>query len=406
LHRHGDVPSDGPSVQRPGILLLVDEIWGEYGGTEQHLMFLQRRLPQDRLRIHFAAFNGLRGTAPKPFPINPLELGRGCRRGLFGTVQRIRRLAHLIDSRQIDLVHAFSPVAEIAAMVATKLAQRGRVLGVRRNLGYQHSWATRWRSRIVRLLGADYVANCEAAADSAAAMEWIPQRKICIIRNPVVEERVESGLRDPLPRSSLGIAEDEQVVAIVATVRPIKDHDTFIRAARLVADRQPRTRFLIVGHEYDEPTKRLKTLTRELGLEDRVTWVGPLPNPIAVLPNCQVGVLSSLSEAFSNALLEYAAAGLPAVATDVGGAREVVEDGRTGFVVPPRSPELMAEKICRLLDDPMLRAALGNNARQRAESLFSEQRVIEQYLELYDRLIPKRAAAETASPSPETTRVS
>jgi len=111
-----------------------------------------------------------------------------------------------------------------------------------------------------------------------------------------------------------------------------------------------------------------------------------VPNLYSFLHHCDVGVLSSLSEAFSNALLEYAAAGVAAVATDVGGTKEVIEDAETGFIVPPRSPEQMAERICQLLQDEKLRKRLGENARRRAETRFAEEKILRQYSRLYLRL--------------------
>jgi glycosyltransferase involved in cell wall biosynthesis len=120
-----------------------------------------------------------------------------------------------------------------------------------------------------------------------------------------------------------------------------------------------------------------------LGIEGQVSWTGSVANPYSLLPHFDVGVLSSRSEGFSNALLEYAAAGVAAVATDVGGTREIVRDGQTGFLVPPGSPALMAERICRLLRDEQLRARLGENARRRAHARFSEETILGHYSDLY-----------------------
>jgi glycosyltransferase involved in cell wall biosynthesis len=102
-----------------------------------------------------------------------------------------------------------------------------------------------------------------------------------------------------------------------------------------------------------------------------------------------VAVLSSQSEAMSNAIVEYMAAGVATVATSVGGTPEVVEENVTGFLVPPRSPETMANRICRLLEDDALRRQLGENAQRRAQKLWSEDKVLEQYSVLYRRLAGK-----------------
>jgi glycosyltransferase involved in cell wall biosynthesis len=184
-------------------------------------------------------------------------------------------------------------------------------------------------------------------------------------------------------------------VALVATVRPIKDHATFLRAARLVLDRHPGTRFFAIGKHEPPYFTELQSLADELNIAEHVRWFGPVDNPLSILAHCDLGVLSSRSEGFSNALLDYAVAGLATVATDVGGTPEVVEDGRTGFLVPPQSPERMADRICQLLQDAPLRQAFGARAAARAGALFSEQRILNQYSQLYLHLAGKTATASS-----------
>ena len=302
---------------------------------------------------------------------------------------RLRCLVRLIEAGQADVVHAFCRRSELYAILATRWAGRGRVLGVRRNIGYWHSGFSRWTARIVALGGAAYAANCHAAREFAAGVEWIspagasPSLKT---RSPPGGSR--RGWRTCRP-APLGILDGEQVVGMVATVRPIKDYATFLRSARLVLDKHPNTRFLAIGDQEVEYAREMRRLGQDLGIDGRVSWVGPLANPISALPRVDVAVLSSRSEAFSNALLEYAAAGVAAVATDVGGSREIVQDAVTGFLVPPRSPELLADRVCRLLENPALRRQIGQHALSRARELWSEDKILQQYSLFYERLAKK-----------------
>jgi glycosyltransferase involved in cell wall biosynthesis len=381
-----DSDVDAEVYDRINILLLVDEFYAGHGGTEQHILFLLKKLPRGPFRIHFAVLTRIYHGNPALFPVEPVLLRNGCRSGPVGVVQRLHQLASFITRNRIDVVHAFSPVGEIFALLATRLARRGRVLAIRRNTGYWHTRSTLWRARLVRLLGAEYVANCDAAKAFSVSNEWIPPHRLTVIRNPVQLDRLKEGLCDVTTAASLGIQNGEQIVGMVATIRPIKDHATFFRAAQFVVKRCPRTRFLVVGGHLPESMAEVKALTGTLGIERQVSWTGPVSNPFSLLPHFDVGVLSSQSEGFSNALLEYATAGVATVATDVGGTREIVQENQTGFLVPPRSPELMAERICRLLCDESLRGRFGENARRRAETCFSEEKVLRQYSELYLRL--------------------
>ena len=368
---------------RSNILILVDEFHSAFGGTEQHILFLLDKLPCYGFRVHFGVLSRICHGDQSSFPIEPVFLRKGCRAGLVGSVQRLRRLALFIKSNRIDVVHAFSFVSELSALLATRLAGRGRVLTVRRNTGYFHTRSTLWRARLVRFLGADYVANCDAAKAFSVDKEWSPPHRVTVIRNSVRSDRLREGLSNVAEAASLGIQDGEQVVGIVATVRPIKDHATFIQAARLVLKDHPKTRFLVVGWQEPDTFASLQSLVRSLGIEKHFSWTGGVSNPFSLLSHFDVGVLSSRSEGFSNALLEYAAAGIATVATDVGGTREIVQENQTGLLVPPQSPELMASKICKLLSDGKLRKVFGENARQRVEACFSEEKILQQYSELY-----------------------
>ena len=372
------------------ILFLIDDFCGPEGGTEQHLLFLQRELPRDAFDLHFGVLTAIRRFSPESFPVRPVMLGENTCPGPRGALRRLRNLTRLIKAVDANVVHAFFPVSEYYACMAVRMAGRGRVLGVRRNIGYWHTCRSRWTARIVGLCGgAAYVANCEAARRFAARVEWISPRRVCVIQNPVSTRRLQEGLANVPSRSSLGILDGEQVVGMVAAVRPIKDYATFLRTARLVLDKHPRTRFLAIGTEEPAYKDEMQQLARELSIDRQVNWLGPMPNPISVLPLCDVAVLSSQSEAFSNSLLEYAAAGVATVATDVGGVREIVDDGQTGLVVSPQSPEAMAARISQLLADDAFRHALGDNAGHKAKNCFSEEKVLREYAELYRRLARK-----------------
>jgi len=381
-------PAQPPRV--PGdlirILLLIDNFCGPEGGTEQHLLFLQRELPRDRFDLHFGVITGIERMQPEAFPVRPVVLSGSTSPGIRGAWRRLRSLAALVREVEADVIHAFCPRSEIYALLAARLAGRGTVLGVRRNIGYWHTWSTRWLARLVARFGAEYAANCEAAREFAAKTEWIPRRRVTVIRNPVSARRLAEGLARVPPRSSLGALNGEHIVAMVGTVRPVKDYATFLRAANLVLRAHPSARFVVIGSQDLGYFGEMRALAQALRVADRVSWLGAISNPLCYLPLCDVGVLSSQSEAYSNALVEYAAAGLPAVATDVGGSGEIIEDGTTGFLVPAGDAVALAERISRLLSDEALRARLGANARQRVTTRCSQANIISQYATLYGRL--------------------
>jgi glycosyltransferase involved in cell wall biosynthesis len=203
-------------------------------------------------------------------------------------------------------------------------------------------------------------------------------------------DRFKTGRENTGSPESLGIRYGDRVIGIVASVRPVKDHATFLRSAALVLKKNPKTVFLVVGWQDSATVADARALAHELGIESRVVWVGAVENPFPLLRHFDIGVLSSKSEGFSNALLEYGLAAVATVATDVGGVREIVQNGRTGLLVPPSSPNLMAEAIARLLHDEDLRRTLGENARSWVTTTFGEEKILGQYSELYLNVVAGR----------------
>ncbi|GAB4345913.1 MAG: glycosyltransferase [Candidatus Abyssubacteria bacterium] len=177
-------------------------------------------------------------------------------------------------------------------------------------------------------------------------------------------------------------------VASVGRLSPEKNFSTLLYAAKQAAEGIPECRFLIAG---DGPQRdELWHLAKELGLGERVIFLGHTENVSQLLAESRVFVLSSLTEGLSMSVIEAMAAGAPVVVTDVGGNREIVVDGETGFLVPPRDPEALANKVCLLLRDKALAKQMGENGRKRVESLFSQERMVRDYEQLYLSLLEKK----------------
>jgi glycosyltransferase involved in cell wall biosynthesis len=170
--------------------------------------------------------------------------------------------------------------------------------------------------------------------------------------------------------SDLGIGDSDKVVGILAALRPEKDHDTFLRAARSVADHLPNAKFLIIG---DGPARaEIESLTKQLGLDGRVVLTGSRSDVADLLRAIDVFVLSSNTvECFPMALLEAMAAGRPAVCTAVGAVPEIIAEPATGYLVPPRDPAALADRLVHVLSDSELAHQMGRAARARVEAHFS-----------------------------------
>jgi glycosyltransferase involved in cell wall biosynthesis len=172
-------------------------------------------------------------------------------------------------------------------------------------------------------------------------------------------------------------------VGAVGRLSPEKGFDVFVRAAAIVARHRPDVSFVLYGEGPLRPA--LEELIRREGLVGRFVLGGFRQDLPAVLPQLDVAVSSSHTEGLPVALLEAMAAGLPVVATRVGGTPEVVADGVTGLLVPPNDPAALAAKVMALLDDPR-RAAMGEAGRRRVRDEFTFEAMAERYERLFARV--------------------
>lgn len=177
-------------------------------------------------------------------------------------------------------------------------------------------------------------------------------------------------------------------VGMLGRLDPVKGHDSFLRAAALVHSELPETRFAIAGREENVKLADLRALAHELGIENAVELLGHVPDAAAFMSGCHIGVIASIgSEAISRAAIEWMAASRPLIATSIGSLPELVDDGKTGYLVQHDSPKIMARRIVDLLKDPVLRVSMGSAAHERFQSHFSLARLAEQSELFYNSIL-------------------
>lgn len=215
----------------------------------------------------------------------------------------------------------------------------------------------------------------------------VPAPRITVIANAV-----ELPKRPPAERYRRGLVEiaggEGPIVCAAGRLSPEKGFDVLIDAARRVVEQVPAARFVIFGEGVLRPV--LQDRIDCLGLNGRVVLAGHRSDFGDYLPWCDLFVLSSHTEGMPNVLLESFAAGVPVVATAVGGVEEIVEEGRSGFLVPPGSPARLARGIVEALASPGRRKALGARGQQRVRQQFTFEQQVHRYWELFDRLLRER----------------
>jgi sugar transferase (PEP-CTERM/EpsH1 system associated) len=298
------------------------------------------------------------------------------------------RLAQLLKSQRVDVVHTYSGVYRDGCLAA-RLARVPVNLHTDQGRFYPaDSWKLRLTHRFMTRLRDRVISVSKELKDYLVNEVGLPPEKVTVIYNAVdCNASHPSGNPDDL-RHELGLNDDCLVVGIVGRLVPVKDHGTLLKATARMFAAVPQVRLLVVG---EGPLRaELEALARELQIVDRVMFLGHRNDVPDLLPLMDVVALSSLHEGSSLTLLEAMAAGRAVVATAVGGNPELVLDGVTGLLVPARSPEALADAIVTLLRDPALRASMGQAGKNRVKEHFSIETMLQSYESLYQSLLERK----------------
>jgi sugar transferase (PEP-CTERM/EpsH1 system associated) len=223
-----------------------------------------------------------------------------------------------------------------------------------------------------------------------AKQSWLDARKFQVIHNGVDTDRFALGSQTAGKiRNELEIPQSRIVIGTTGRLVPIKDHRTLLRAANDLLRLGKDVHVLIVGSG-PELTMLREYVAATPQLSGRVTFSGPSDRVPEFLSAMDVFVLPSICEGMSNTILEAMASSLPVVVTHVGGNPELVEDGRSGWLFPPRDSSTLARLLGRLVDDAALRVQFGKEARRRAVDQFSLEGMIQHYRDLYLELASRR----------------
>jgi len=229
------------------------------------------------------------------------------------------------------------------------------------------------------------VANSNHVAKWITKYQGINHRKVITIYNGVEIPKFQVKIDVNTKKQEIGLNPADPVIGIVARLHPVKNHKCFLQTAKKVLNNYKNAKFVIVGD--GSLMNELKAFTRRLGISDSVIFTGARRDVPELLLTFDVSVLCSLTEGMPNVILESMASGTPVVVTDVGGCADVVEDGKTGFIVPSNNPEALAEEIMMLLADGELADRIGKAGRKHVEENFSVNKMARSYEKLYENLI-------------------
>jgi len=313
-------------------------------------------------------------------------------RFLFGLVRILRR-------NRPDVLYSFLDTPNVLSALLKSVVGRPRVVwGIRSSFvdWSQYDWLARGTfrfSRYLSRLASRIVVNSEAGRRHYLAHGYADAR-LCVIPNGIDTHRfVPDQANRALQRERLHITSDIVLIGIVGRLDAMKDHPGFVTAAGIVARRDDKLRFIVVGDGPERYRDELKAQAAACGVSGRIVWLPAGNDMVAIYNALDILALTSIGEGFPNVVGEAMACGIPCVVTDVGDAAQIV--GETGTVVPPSDPETMASALIalteRLADE---RESLAQQTRSRIVVQFDHNRFVERSAELLCSICKRSSGAQ------------
>jgi len=374
------------------IFFLLDSFM--IGGTETQAVELARRLDPGRYQVTIGC---LRREGPlldrlKNTPVEIMEVNLGGGVDSPSGLLRIAKLARYLRRNKIQILHAHDLWSNIVGMAAAMLARTPVTITSQRDLSHG-AWYGTYRRRVLRFFqrrSSVLLTNAKAIRDGLIEQDHLPPDKVCVVYNGVDLDC----FCIPANRSQMFPASEgnKMIVLVGNMITDVKGQGVLIAAAQEVVNAHPKTQFVLVGEGAKRPD--FEKQAKDLGLESNFLFLGRRSDVPAILACCDIAVLPSLAEGLPNAVLEYLAAGLPVVATSLGGNLEIIQDGKTGLLVPSQDPQALSAALNQLLSDELLTARIAQAGHDYVKQNFSFERLVAEMDQLYAKLLKKASSGE------------
>jgi glycosyltransferase involved in cell wall biosynthesis len=353
-----------------------------WGGVEEHICGLLRRLSRSLFRAHLVCdptlYERFVAASPTDVDITPLAFSSAKH------VAAAAQFARLLMRGRFQIVHSHM---FWSSLFASPIAWACRAPVVVETLHGTEAWRKGWKAnytvdRATTRFVSKYIAVCESDAQFLRRRKHVPAKKIAIIHNGIDTRRfaLPQDARSSI-RNALGFTEEDTVLIVVARLHPGKGHHVLLDAMRELSHSYSKLKLICLGE--GEGESQLRNLCESFGLAHCIRLVGYQKNVPEWLAAADINVLPSFYEGLPLTVLEAMAVGLPTVASNVGGIPEAIEDGVSGLLVPPKDPHSLANALSFLLRDAATRVRIGDAARARAGRHFAIEHQVSSTEALY-----------------------
>ena len=375
---------------KKSVLFVIGSLW--LGGAEIQMSLLIKHLARLNFACHLFV---LEASGPLKEVLNNLDVeiydgGYDSKKPklakIFLLFRAQLRLAHVIRKIKPDIIHAYLPLTSFMGSFAGRVLRVPLIIISRRALGTHQDRNRGWKIfDIAAFRFSHYVTvNSKAVGEDTVKRDRGDIFKIRSIYNGLdLKDFVARGGQKREIRKTLNIDSPKKIIITVANLIPYKGHTDLLKAAAIVGRQLTNCSFLLVGEDRGIQ-KDLEQQVQELGIGNHIIFLGQRNDIFDLMAASDISVLPSHEEGFSNVILESMAAGLPIIATRVGGNSEAIVDGETGWLVTPRNPEELAIKIMDLLEDAQKAKKWGAAGRRRVEQNYAYQKMVAEHIKLYN----------------------
>jgi len=363
------------------------------GGSERQAVGLTRLLANDgTFNVFLATLNREGPLLEEVADLGPIPEFKLNSFYDLNFLKQVRKFATYLRQNKIDVIHTHDFYTNIFGMLAARRAGVKARIASKRETGGMRSGMQKRAEKFAFGLANGVVVNSVAVREYLAA-ESVPDSKIRVIYNGLDLERLQPSSDDRVALCEsfgLPVEGSARFITLVANLRhDVKNQPMFLRAAAKVVVAFPDAHFLLAGE--GDLRLGLEKMADELGIAKNVHFIGRCDRLGDLLSISFAGVLTSFAEGFSNSIIEYMAAGLPVVATNVGGAAEAIIEGETGYLVKSNDPDGLAMRLLDLLADETRAAQMGEAGSELARAKFSLDAQLANTLKLYNSLIGEGA---------------
>lgn len=373
---------------KPRILFVHPSL--EYGGAEDQRLTILKHVNRDKYDISVCCLEKV-GDIGKQiehigFKVHCLNMPSNP----YNILTTFSLLLYLLKNNY-DIVQTSLFNANFHGRIAAKLAGIPHIISEEHSEHYQYNTVKFlpyiWADKILSMFTDKIICCSKNVMDSISELEGLQKDKLKAILSVVNFNKLKITIDKKEMRHRLGLNDSNIVLGNIATISPRKGHDILIKAFKLIRDDLPNVKLVIAGREDAQTKDGLLKLIKEFNLSKDIVFLGKQENLANIFNIMDIFILSSFIEGIPLAVIEAMYMNIPVIATDVGGVREIIEDGETGIIVPSNDPQSIAKAAIHLLSTPNKIANIVTNAKVSALNRFVPQRYVSELEKCYDSIM-------------------